>query len=339
MLPFFIDAHVHLNHPSIALQNLAKKHNAFFVSINTDIPFFPTIKKQEELSKTYNQDYNISAFITSFPAEGIGSDSWTKDTLNYIRNGLVNGAKGVKIWKNFGMDPKIKDVKGNFITVDHPLLKPILDFLEDNHILLLGHQGEPRNCWLPLPEMTVDSDREYFRNHPEYHMFRQKNYLSYENQIEARDNMLKQHPNLKYVGLHLFSLEWDLEEVASRLDAFPNTMTDLAERICHVQFQAMHDYDKVREFFLKYQDRIIYGTDFICDSQLTEEEISTGLTTLWESHYQFFATENYMSAPEFGGRFRGLKLPEEVLHKIYFKNAINTYQLQELVDKRLNKIL
>lgn len=326
MLDNFIDAHVHLNTRSTAKIDLAKKWNVKFLSINTTIPFFESIEAQEsvihDLQKTYPEGIQ---YITSFDTQFWNTDKWLPHAMSQIKSGLENGAVGVKIWKNIGMDASVKDSNGNFVMLDNARFDPIYEYLAENNILLIGHQGEPRNCWLPLEEMTVDSDREYFSSHPEYHMFKHPEYPSYNEQMAARDNMLKKHPGLKYVGLHLFSLEYSLDEVAKRLDDFPNSKTDLAERICHVQIQAMKNREKVRDFFIKYQDRIIYGTDVIDDGSLDDTQLTNKFKKLWKAHWEFFSTSKKLTAPEFSGTFKGLDLPELVLKKIFRENAWQTY--------------
>lgn len=327
MLRPFIDAHVHLNTPTLEKLKMAKNLDAYFVSINTEIPFFINLKEQEKTIHKLNEFDKRIAFITSFDTKNINDDDWSDKAIKQIKTGLNHGAKAVKIWKNIGMDDSLKDREGNFIMVDHPKLMPVYQYLSDNDILLIGHQGEPRNCWLPLEKMTVDSDRNYFSQHPEYHMYKNPEYPSYEEQMTARDNMLEKFPKMKYVGLHLFSMEYDIEEVAKRLDNYPNTKTDLAERICHIQLQAKNDPEKVREFFIKYQDRIIYGTDVIDDGSFTSEETAERLKYLWNYHWKFFSTSKTMEAEEFKGTFKGLELPEKVLEKIFRDNAIDTYRL------------
>ncbi len=328
MLKKFIDAHVHLNTVSKEKMEMAEKYNVSFLSINTHIPFFKTIEKQEEVILELQKNYpGRLQYITSFDFKEWGGESFAQSAIDQIQRGLNNGAVGVKIWKNVGFD--LHDEKVKFVMIDDPVFDPIFQYLIDNNILLVGHQGEPRNCWLPLEEMTVDSDRNYFKDHPEYHMFLQKHYPSYEDQMEARDNMLRKFPELKYVGLHLFSLEWSIDEVAARLEKFPNTKTDVAERVCHLQLQARENREVVRNFCIKYQDRIIYGTDVIDDGNTSGEEIAQRFEDLWKFHYKFFATGEVLHAPEFKGEFRGLDLPNAVVEKIFRTNAIKTYQFQE----------
>lgn len=327
MLSKFIDAHVHLNTLSPEKMEKALQNNASFLSINTNIPFFESIEKQEavilELKKKYPGKVQ---YITSFDFRDWGKNDFAKNAIQQIKEGLENGAVGVKIWKDVGFD--LHNENGDFVMIDDPIFDPIFEFLEENDILLIGHQGEPRNCWLPLEEMTVDSDRDYFAEHPEYHMFLQKEYPSYEKQMETRDNMLRKFPKMRYVGLHLFSMEWSITEVAKRLDRFPQCQTDLAERICHLQLQAKDNWEAVRDFLIKYQDKIMYGTDVIDDGNTPAEEIATRFEQLWKFHYQFFATNDTMEAPEFKGEFNGVNLPEKVLEKIFYSNAKKTYRFE-----------
>ena len=83
----------------------------------------------------------------------------------------------------------------------------------------------------------------------------------YEDQIGARDRFVAAHPGLRFVGAHLGSLEYDVDRIAAFLDRFPNANVDMAARMSQVQYQSVRDYEKVRNFFIKYQDRLLYGTD------------------------------------------------------------------------------
>ncbi|GAB3646650.1 hypothetical protein GCM10028791_07230 [Echinicola sediminis] len=324
MITPFIDAHVHLNTNSIAKMEKALEYGVSFLSINTEIPFFDSIEGQANVIEELNKKYpNRIKYITSFSTEGWGEPDWAEKAIQQIKRGLDNGAVGVKIWKNIGMELQDKD--GRFIMIDDESIKPILDYLEENNILLIGHQGEPKNCWLPLEEMTVDSDRNYFSGHPEYHMYLHPEYPSYEKQMEARDRILERHPRLQFVGLHLLSMEWSIDEVSKRLDKYPNLITDLAERICHLQLQSQSRWEDVRDFMIKYQDRIIYGTDVIDDGSFGEEGVAERFERLWKFHWDFFATDKELEAPEFTGTFKGLSLPEEVLQKVLYTNAAKVY--------------
>jgi len=324
MISPFIDAHVHLNTASLEKMELALEYGASFLSINTDIPFFISLEEQREKVVFLMQKYpDRVRFITSFGVSNWDEEGWLASAMLQIKSGLELGAVGVKIWKNIGMD--LRDVDGSFVMVDDYRFDPIFDYLEKNNILVVGHLGEPKNCWLPLEEMNMDSDRNYFSAHPEYHMHLHPEYPTYAMQLEARDNRLKRHPDLKFVGLHLASLEWSVKEIGLWLDKFPNAMVDMAERICHLQYQSVNNWEEVRAFMIKYQDRIIYGTDVIDDKALAPSEIAIRFKNLWEFHWDYFSKDQMMKAPEFKDEFLGLKLPKEVLKRVFYENAHREY--------------
>ena len=324
MIRPFIDAHVHLNTVSLEKMERAVECGASFLSINTDIPFFISLMEQRgTILKLVERYPDQVKFVTSFSVSDWSKSNWPELAINQISEGLEAGAVGVKIWKNIGME--LRDPDGSFVMIDDQRFDPVFDYLEKNNILVVGHLGEPKNCWLPLKDMTVDSDREYFRAHPEYHMHLHPEYPSYSMQLEARDYRLKRHPNLKFVGLHLASLEWSVKEVGRWLDLFPTAMVDLAERICHLQYQSVYNRKEVRAFMIKYQDRIIYGTDVIDDGTVSPKEITKRFEKLWKFHWEYFSKAQMMAAPEFNRPFQGLELPVDVLKKIFYENAVRTY--------------
>lgn len=318
------DAHVHLNVLNEPLLQYGVKANMRFLSIITDIPSFPTISEQLTTVLKIKERYpGIIQFATSFSCDDWSSTGWLSKSLDNIKRAVDLGAVGVKVWKNIGMS--IKDDAGSYIMIDHPAFEPIFQFLEDNDIVLLGHNGEPRNCWLPIDEMTVLSDKSYFSEHPEYHMFLHPEMPEYEAQLQARNRMLRRHPNLRFVGLHLASQEWDTDKVGVFLDEFPNAMVDLAERICHLQYQAIDQWQKVRDFIINYQDRIIYGSDIIVENKMHSDQLISLIRQKYRNHHQFFTEDRWMSVPKVRGRFKGLLLPAAVVEKIYSANALKTY--------------
>jgi predicted TIM-barrel fold metal-dependent hydrolase len=201
--------------------------------------------------------------------------------------------------------------------IDHPRLDTVLNFLAANQIPLLGHNGEPRDCWMPLEEMTFSQG--YYRAHPEYHMYLHPEYPSYEDQIKARDNMLEKHRDLNFMGAHLGSLEWSLDELAKRLDAFPRMRVDLT-RMPNLKLHTLNDRKKTRDFFLTYQDRLIYGTDTAINATEDPEEIKQRIHDTWVADWKFYVSDAPILLEGFG-ELRGLKLPREVVDKIYRENA------------------
>lgn len=321
-----IDAHIHQNVKRRAILDAAEEDGFQLVSINTEVPDFPDLNKQQEVICSLNEgitDPENLNFITTFSTEHWGEAGWQDDAIEQIKIGLEKGGIAVKIWKNIGME--LQDENGNYVMSDHPSFDPIYKFLSDEGIPLAAHQGEPKNCWLPLEKMTVESDRDYFSKHPEYHMYLHDDVPSYHEHLSARDEILNKHPKLNFIGLHLASHEWSVKKVAEWLDNFPNAAVDLAERVYHLQYQAINNYNKVKEFVEAYQDRIIYGSDQIDDGQMKAEEIQKLIRSKWTSEFNFFASGDVQSARNVAQPFKGLGLSKDILQKIFYKNALKYY--------------
>jgi predicted TIM-barrel fold metal-dependent hydrolase len=255
--------------------------------------------------------------------------AWRDEALALLASSFTQGAVAVKVWKEIGM--VLRDPDGRYVMIDDARLKPVLDFIEKRGKTLVAHLGEPRNCWLPLDQMTTASDKRYFGAHPEYHGYLHPEVPGYREQIAARDHLLELHPRLKVVGCHLGSLEYDVDEVARRLDRFPNFAVDLSARLVHLQIQPR---EKVRAFLIKYQDRLLYGTDmgFGDDKGVPPADPKAALAGLEDSYRKdaaWLATDAMVDVPRAGPLFRsqGVELPGEVLRKIYYDNARRWYAL------------
>jgi predicted TIM-barrel fold metal-dependent hydrolase len=315
------DTHVHLNLNETSLITQSVEDNFKMITINVDVASeFPTIEKQQEvaieLSKAFPQTVN---YCCTFSVQNFNDDNWIEETIASIKSSVSKGAIAVKVWKNIGM--QLKDTNGNFVMIDNPKFDPVFDFMAKNNIPLIGHLGEPKNCWLPVEKMTVHGDVNYFSKHPQYHMYLHPEYPSYEDQVNARDRMLEKHPGLQFIGAHLGSLEWDVDELAKRLDRYPNMAVDTASRISHLQHQAKTNWQKIYDFCIKYQDRIVYGTDIIIWPTSDPTDTKKESHDIRLRHWNFFTSDEMMEVPKVQGPFKGLRLSQEVVDKIYRTNA------------------
>jgi predicted TIM-barrel fold metal-dependent hydrolase len=144
---------------------------------------------------------------------------------------------------------------------------------------------------------------------------------TYEQQIAARDRMLDRHPKLRFVAVHLASLEWSVDRIAGFLNRYPHASVDLAARLPHLQLQATVDRDKVRRFFLQFQDRILYATDLACQGPQEDSACAAQADETWRDDWRFLSSADSLRSAEFEAPFRGLALPRDVIDKIYSGNA------------------
>lgn len=324
-----VDSHVHIGSDRGYFEEVARNDNFILITLNVDHSDSAQIEGQLKYALNSVKKYPGKVFYGStflFDTAGWKSDKWSSKVISYLNHTIADGIVTVKMWKNIGMT--VRDRSGKFIMADDPGLDPVFDFINSKGLPVTGHFGEPRNCWLPLNQMTIRGDSSYFAEHPEYHMFLHPDYPTYEDQIRARDNLLERHPELKFIGCHLGSLEWNVDSLAARLDKYPNFAVDMSARICHLQFQSAKDREKIRNFCIKYQDRLLYGTDTGESSNSDREGFITTMHKTWFDDWKYFTTDYDMTSNSFRGKFKGLKLPKEVVNKIYFLNSVNWYKLR-----------
>lgn len=316
-----IDAHVHIRTANQEILPFAIEEDFKFIMLCTTSGSRENIDRQLNFAKIqrkrFPQDFS---YLTTFSMEKFEDQGWQEEVIRLLEKDFEEGAIGVKVWKDIGMT--FRDSLGNFIMIDDPRFDPILQYIADHNKTLVAHIGEPRNCWLPLDSMTVNSDRNYYRNHPEYHMYTHPDYPSYEAQIEARDNMLANHPKLRVVGAHLGSLEWSVDELARRLEKYPNFAVDMAARVCHFQVQ---ETAEVRNFIMKYQNRLMYATDFGIRDDSDFEGLVSELSQEWKDDWKYFSTEEKMSNHKIPHDYMGLGFDKEILRKIYYDNVFQWF--------------
>lgn len=236
------DTHIHLNTDAPAFIHQSAEDNFRFLDIVDDRPFGLPMEDQEAIAQKQVKAFpGRVVYATTFSVKHWNSDRWEHETIDHLKNAFAHGAVAVKVWKNVGMS--LRDKEGKFVMIDHPRFDSLLNYLAKNKITLIGHLGEPKDCWLPLDKMTMKGNRAYYTEHPDYHMYLHPEFPSYEDQIAARDHMLEKHPDLVFIGAHLGSLEWSLDELAKRLDRFPNMAVDLA-RMSNLQHHAMTDWQR-----------------------------------------------------------------------------------------------
>lgn len=315
-----IDAHVHLHGALPRFIAQARRDGFRLVTINVDYVDFPPIDEQQRDAVAFARAYpGEVAWVATFPLHHFETPGWTAATLQRLGQARALGAQGVKVWKNLGLG--LRDGAGAAVLIDDARLQPLFDVIERDGWVLLGHQAEPRNAWLPLTQMTTTADRDYFAEHPQYHMAHRAEWPGHEDQLAARDRFLTLHPKLPYVGLHLASLEWSVDRLAAFLDRFPQASVDLAARMSHLQQQSIAQRDGVRAFMLRYQDRLLYGSDLARSRDESDAGFTAEAAALWRADWRFLVTDDWQRSTDLKLAFRGLALPAEVIDKIYRHNA------------------
>ncbi len=321
-----IDVHVHFNSTNPAYIDQAQTDNFKLLTINTDYADFPPIAEQlriaVELIKLYP---GRITYASTFYMTGWDESDWQERTIKHLDSTFAAGAIAVKFWKNIGM--AFTDKNGKMVMIDDPKFDPIFAHLQQIDIPVIGHQGEPKECWLPFEQMRIKDLKDYYKQHPQYHMYLHPEMPSYEQQMDARDNMLEKNRDMVFMAAHLASLEWSVDDLAKFFDRFPRAVADMGARMSQLQYQSSRDREKVRQFLIKYQDRILYATDIPQDADVDSNaaDFKKSVHGQWINDWKYLCTDSTMISPDFEQSFTGLKLPKEVVDKIYRLNAEKTF--------------
>lgn len=323
-----IDVHSHFHQDRDYLPSFFEEWN--MQSLLVDV----ALERDNGIKRSW-EDYKAMAkarpelfwLCSSLIGVGIDKPDFAEKEIVRITKEIEEGAKMVKVWKNFGM--VTKDASGAFIQIDDKRLQPIWDFLAASGIPVMAHIGEPIQAWRPLDD-PKNPHYGYYTEHPEYHAYKHTEIPTYETIISARDNWIKNNPDLQILCAHMGSMSHDVDMIAERLDKFPNMYVEPAARFGDLVSQ---DSKKVNAFFDKYQDRIMFGTDFNNNgiaSSLTSNELNEERLQLDADYGKRWSYLSGTDSVEIRSQKNvGLGLSKQILQKVYFQNTADFLKLED----------
>jgi hypothetical protein len=313
-----IDVHVHVFKTHPQFQALLEGLNLKLLNIlvvDDTLSYRKQLEPQikEALALVRSSRGHI-ALCTTFDPYKFNDPNFDADTIRQLDQDFAQGAVAVKIWKNIGME--IKDRDGKFVMPDDPKFAPIYQDIARHGKTLMAHLAEPDVAWGP-PDRS-DPSWSYYQENPQWFLYNKPGFPSKQEILKARDHVLAENPDLRMVGVHLGSMEKNLDDIASHLDRYPNFAVDTAARM---EYLMIAPPEKVRAFLIKYQDRVLYGTDLDLIATADVQESLKEWQATYVRDWKFLATDETFE-PE-GRTVHGLKLPEAVLQKIFRNNAVH----------------
>jgi predicted TIM-barrel fold metal-dependent hydrolase len=236
--------------------------------------------------------------------EGVGKEGWVENAVNQFEQDVKNGARGLKVYKSLGMYNK--DTNGNRIAIDDVRLDPIWDKCGELGVPVLIHSADPKSFW---DEFNKDNERWLeLKTHP-----RRKrdatNPAPWDQIMAEQHYMFKKHPKTTFINAHMGWYANNLGKLGQLLDEIPNMNVGIGAIIAELGRQPRF----AKAFFEKYQDRILFGKD-----SWKPEEFPTYFRVL-ESDDEYFPYHKKYHA---FWLMYGLDLSDEVLKKVYYKNAL-----------------
>jgi predicted TIM-barrel fold metal-dependent hydrolase len=236
----------------------------------------------------------------------VGSPGFVQRSVQRLERLVEHGACGLKIWKDLGT--KVKDASGNLLRVDDERLDPVYEKAAELNVPIMYHIADPDAFFQPID--AANERYEELAAHPEWSYY--GSFYGKQELLAQRDHVIARHPKTTFVGAHVAEHPEDLAYVSGLLDRNPNLYVDISARCAELGRQPY----TAREFFLKYADRILFGTDLIPEIQM------------YRLHYRFLETrDEYFEYPSHASRqgrwnIYGLFLPDEFLRKLYRENAL-----------------
>ena len=222
-----------------------------------------------------------------------------------VRDAYTRGARGLKILKELGLE--VRDRSGKLVAIDDPRLDPLWAACGKLGIPVAIHTADPDAFFEPAD--ATNERWEELGRHPDWSFYGPK-FPPKRALLDARNRVFARQPKTTFIALHVANHPEDLDDASSVLDRYPNTVVETGARQAELGRQPR----RAREFFLKYPDRVLFGTD-----QAPEE-------AGYRNWFRFFETADehfdYWRAPNQGRwKISGLELPEDVLEKVYARNA------------------
>ena len=259
------------------------------------------IKSVKNIKDHYPNRFVVFANIDF---EGVGTQGWTENAVRQLETDIKNGARGLKIYKSLGM--RYKDSDGKRVAIDDARLDPIWAKCGELGVPVLIHAADPKSFW---DEYDADNERWLeLKTHP-----RRKRSATdpapWQQIISEQHHMFRKHPKTTFINAHMGWYANDLGKLSELMEELPNMNVEIGAIIAELGRQPRF----AKKFFEKYQDRILFGKD-----SWKPEEFPTYFRVL-ETADEYFPYHKKYHA--FWNMY-GLDLSDEVLKKVYYKNAL-----------------
>ena len=239
---------------------------------------------------------------------GVGNAGWIERTVAQLDQDIrVNGARGLKIFKNLGMD--LVDDAGRRVPVDDPRLAPIWEKCAELRIPVMIHSGEPEPLFEPMDRFNERWLE--LKVHPERARPADR-YPPFEQIMAEQRRLFGNHPRTTFIAAHLAWRGNHLAALGALLDSLPNVYTEVGA----VAHELGRQPRAARAFLIRYQDRVMMGKD-----AYAPEEYGAYFRIVETADEYFDWIRPYAG----GWKLYGLDLPDEVLRKFYSENALRIY--------------
>ncbi|MCH8234464.1 MAG: amidohydrolase family protein [Bacteroidetes bacterium] len=301
----FIDVHNHqFTMPIQNLEKLVNEMDELNMKVMVNLSGFRGKYLEWSLDNVNEHYGNRFVLFMNIDFEQLDDVGWPNETLLMMEEAVKQGVKGLKVYKNLGLSET--DNEGNRIAVDDPRLDPIWAKCGALGIPVLIHTGEPAAFWKPKDKFNERWLE--LKQYPSRYKDPEKT-PSFEEVMSEQHNVFRKHPETKFINAHLGWFGNDLARLGKLFDELPNVYTEIGAVLAELGRQPV----TAREWLIRYQDRVLMGKD-----TYKKTEYYTYFRVL-ETSDEYF---DYYRKRHAHWKMYGLALPDSVLKKIYYKNAM-----------------
>jgi hypothetical protein len=304
----FIDVHNHqFDMPLKDLSKLTAEMDSLNMAFMINLSGFRGLYlHQSQKNVKENAPTRFGLFV-NIDFETIDEADFATEQVALIDQALQDGVMGLKVYKSLGLTDR--DENGTRIAVNDPRLDPIWKACGDNNIPVLIHSGEPASFWHPKDKFNERWLE--LRQKPNRYRDPETN-PSFEEVLAEQHDIFRKHPNTTFINAHLGWMGNDLDRLGAHLDTYPNVVTEIGAVLAELGRQPK----RARQFFIDYQDRILFGKD-----SYRVSEYYTYFRVL-ETDDEYF---DYYRKRHAHWKMYGLALPDSILKKLYYKNALRLF--------------
>lgn len=261
-------------------------------------------REQLKAYEKFGKDRVLTFFTPDY--SGIDDPEWGKKEAAKLEKAVEEGCRGVKIFKALGLTVRFSN--GEVVPVDDPRIDPFWEMAGKLGVPVMIHVSDPKAFFTPIDKHNERYDE--LGAHPDWSFYGDE-YPGKDEIIAQRNRVFAKHPHTIFIGAHVGTLPEELHIVGNWLDIYPNFYVDISARISDLGRQPY----TARDFFIEYQDRILFGTD------------TPPIEDAYQVYYRFLETEDEYIDPSGGHHMQarwmiyGVHLPDEVLKKVYYSNA------------------
>lgn len=301
----FVDIHNHqFDMPLKDLTKLTAEMDSLNMAFMVNLSGFRGLYLEQCLDNVKENAPTRFGLFVNLDWEKIDAADFAENNLRILREAKEAGAMGLKVYKGLGLTDT--DSQGQRIAVDDPRLDPIWAACGRLGFPVLIHSAEPASFWLPKDK----NNERWLELKQKPSRYRDpKKVPSFESILAEQHRVFEKHPETTFINAHLGWMGNDLDRLGKHLDRYPNVVTEIGAVLAELGRQPR----RARQFLIDYQDRVLFGKD-----SYRVSEYYTYFRVL-ETEDEYF---DYYRKRHAFWKMYGLGLPDTVLQKLYYKNAL-----------------